>query len=288
MKPVFGIDLTTNKKNDCISGEEFLSVKTSPALTQSYTSATQKTSDTIQQTKLPLALRIVYYICGFWTIATFAGLVRSLAGSAISIPQAYQNAPWIFWSCGICAVIWLGLMLAQFLKKRSVLNAEDNTRILSNLDSICNSIYTELGVPAYARDVDVLSFFYKVKNGTVKPCDRGVQFATYSNCTFKMFTDGELFYLANMDGKYAFSLSEIKALHLVKKAIMAHPWTKDISMFEEPYKQYKLTTNNFGSVRNRYYYILELERNGQAWGLYFPSYELPALQAMTGKAVKEK
>ena len=47
-------------------------------------------------------------------------------------------------------------------------------------------------------------------------------------------------------------------------------------------KAYKLTVNNLGWVITRKYYILTVEHAGQEWGIYFPCYELSAIESLTG------
>jgi hypothetical protein len=37
-----------------------------------------------------------------------------------------------------------------------------------------------------------------------------------------------------------------------------------------------------GFVFCKEYHVLELEQNGEEWGIWFPPYELPAMEALTG------
>jgi len=64
MKPFLGIDLTTDKKNEQFNGTEFLVMKPSSAMAQSFEQSSKKAEETIERTKLHLPLRITQLICG--------------------------------------------------------------------------------------------------------------------------------------------------------------------------------------------------------------------------------
>lgn len=53
------------------------------------------------------------------------------------------------------------------------------------------------------------------------------------------------------------------------------------------YKAYKLSEGDNGLIYCKPYYILELDRAGERWGIYFPCYELPAFERATGLTAEE-
>lgn len=283
MKPVFGIDLTENKKNTQIDGQVFRVQAPSPALMQALENSTKKSQATVKRSQLPLALRIVQYTSGLLAACTLMGVGRA----DVTFEQAYENAPWVFWMGGICFAIWLVLWILGKVKSKSVLSTEESSQTFSHLESVANSIYTELGVPAEAKEVDVLSFFYKMKNGKMKLCERGMQVAPYFLANYKLFADNQTLYFVNLDGKYAFPKSEMKGIRRVKKHIRVMGWNKDTQPNEGIYKQYKLTTDQYGCVHSKTYGILKLEHNGQGYELYIPCYELPRIEKLTGLTAME-
>ena len=107
MKPFLGIDLTADKKNEQINGSEFLVQKTSAPLADSLETSTEKAEATIERSKLPLPIRIIGGICGIAALLVAAGIVKA----GVSLTVGYQNAPWLYWAAGICAVVWLSLWL---------------------------------------------------------------------------------------------------------------------------------------------------------------------------------
>ena len=162
-----------------------------------------------------------------------------------------------------------------------VLSADENAQVFSHWENTTDAVFAELSVPTDAKEVDVLSFFYKMNDGNIKVCEKGMQVTQYFNPIFKIFSDSEYLYLANLEGKYAFPLSSVMGIRTVKKHIRIAGWNKDIPYNKGIYKQYKLTIDNYGCIHCKSYHILELNHNGEIWGIYFPSYELPVIEEIT-------
>ncbi len=282
MKPFLGIDLTADKKNEQLNGAVFLISEPSSALAQTLKTSLERANGTIEQSKLPLPLRIVQWICGIVGALIALGILKSLGNEGVSLEKAYQNASWLFWVAGPCLLIWLILKILSMRKEKTVLEKDENTHVFSNLDGVCDAIYTELLVPHDAKEVDLLSFYYKTKGSELKVCEKAMQITPYFNPVFKVFADSEKLYLANLEGKYAFPLSSVRSIRTVKKHIRVPDWNKKEAYNKGLYKQYKLTTDNYNCIHCKSYHILEIDRNGELWGIYFPCYELPVFESITG------
>ena len=161
MKPFLGIDLTTDKKNEQFNGTEFLVMKPSSAMAQSFEQPSKKAEETIERSKLPLPLRITQLICGGLGAISAVGIIRGLG--TVSLNQAYKNAPWVFWFGGVCLFIWGILKIISTLKEKAVLGTEESSHTLTNLEKTCAAVYSEMSVPTDAKEVDILSFLYKEK-----------------------------------------------------------------------------------------------------------------------------
>ena len=94
MKPFLGIDLTTNKKNDQLNGNDFLAAKPSLALSQALEQSHKNVDETVAQAKLPKIFRIVQFLCGITAALLFSGILKA----DVSLAQGYRNAPWIYWT----------------------------------------------------------------------------------------------------------------------------------------------------------------------------------------------
>lgn len=275
MKPFLGIDLTTDKNNEQFNGTEFLVQAPSVALVNALESSCEKAEKTIETAKLPLLFRIMQFICGIAALLIVCGILKA----DISLAEGYHNAPWLYWIAGICAAVWLVLWLWSKQKEKTVLEAEESEQAFSHLEGTASAIYKVLSVPDNAKDIDVLSFFYKMKNGEIVPVEKS--FFTHINPEFKIFSDEENLYLANLEGKYAFPLSSIVKIHTIKKHIRISGWNKEEKFNKGIYKQYKLSEDNYGSIHCKQYHILEINYQGASCGIYFPCYELPVFEECT-------
>ena len=105
MKPFLGIDLTTNKKNEQMNGDEFLIQTPSVALTQSFERSLESSEETIEKSKLPLPVRIMQWICAMLAALIACAVLKSLGSEdGVTLAEAYQNAGWLFWLVGGCLV----------------------------------------------------------------------------------------------------------------------------------------------------------------------------------------
>lgn len=269
MKPFLGIDLTINKKNEQINGQEFLIQIPSSNLSDFLENSKDKAEKKIEKAQLPFGFRAIKFICGIFALITITGILRT----DVSFAEGYQNAPGLYWTSGICAVVWVVLWIFARRKASTILETDESVQIFSHLEKVSDDIYRDLEVPVEAKDVDLLMFFYKEKNGDIKVCEKGMQIAQYLNPEFKVFTDNEYLYFANLEGKYAFPLSAIVNIHTVKKHIRIAGWNKDEKYNKGIYKQYKLTIDNYDCIHCKTYHILEIEHSGDVWGVFIPCYE---------------
>lgn len=283
MKPFLGTDLTDRNNEPPANGAEFLVAAPSAAMAQALESSAEKADRTVTKSQLPLPLRICQWVTGGVAAIFALGILKGLTGSdGVSIPQAYQNAPWLFWVLGVCLIAWAALKLIGRQKAKTVLESDEGSHALSHLEATCASVYTELAVPADAKDVDILTFYYKVKDGNVKACEKPMQLYSHQNPSFKVFADGENLYLANLEGKFCFPLSSLQAIRRQDTKVRTSGWNKAAAPTEDIYKRYKMSVDQFGCVHSKPHYILELLHGGKVWGIYFPCYELAIFESLTG------
>lgn len=269
MKPFLGIDLSLDKDNEQMNGQQFVVQRTSATLSRCLEVSFNEAEERFEKSQLPLIFRIVQSICGIASLLFFLGILRA----DCTIKEAYHNAPWVFWALGICGIVWMILSILGHFKSKEVLETDESSQIFRNLDTVTEHIFVELGVPANAKDVDLLMFFYKMKDGNVKVCEKGMQIAPYFNPQFRVYADKEYLYFANVEGKYAFHISSIVNIHTVNKHIRIREWNKEEEYNQGIYKQYKLTADQYDCIHCKTYHILEVEHNGESWGIYVPCYE---------------
>lgn len=281
MKPFLGIDITKDKNNAELNGQEFVTKKVSAIHADMRDQAVEDIEKQEDSAKLPKVFRTLNMCCMFVGLVSLSGIIRALGGEKnITIAQAYQNAPAIFWICGICLAAWGILTVWGRKKQNSVAESSETKQAASRADYFINTSYTELGVPEHAENFDVLLFRYAEKKGQIVPRSLGP--VTFIACDSKIFTENGNLCLADADQRYEFPMSGLRRIVTVKKDAAVPAWNKEIPTNKAPYKQYKLRIDSYGFIHFKPYYILELEHNGETWGIYFPSYELPTIEKLTG------
>lgn len=280
MKPLVSIDLTNDKDNLIMNGTQFIVATPSDMLQQRLEKSIDEADEVVEQAKLPLVLTILQAICGVVGISIVAGMTRNF--DEVSLKEMYQKAPWLVWVGAVCIVAWAVIHFLGKGKAKAVLDTDESESTFSKLASVKEAIFTELSVPASAKEVDVLSFFYKVKSEEIKVCRNTLQTAQYFNSVYKIYTDDESFYMANLEAKHAFPLSSLRGIQTVNKRVVADEWNKEERYNKGIYKQYRISTTKQGDITYKGYHILELELNGEIHGIYFPAYELPVFEEVTG------
>ena len=283
MKPLFAIDITNDKKNEVVNGNEFITKTASLQNTDSLEENQEELTQSIKKSQLPLWLRIVKFICGIYALLVASAIVRGLD---IGFAQMYKNAPALIISAPICGLIWLVLFICSKIKSKKVLAEENVEQQIADIDEDIDAIHEELGVPSDATDVDILMFKYKLKDEEIRPQSIGLQVAPFINFEVKAYTDGKYLHLADTESVYSFDLSELKSINTINKKILVQNWNKDEHPKKGEYKQYKLAMNDMGDIFVKPYHILEGEHNGEAYGIYFPCYELTTFERLTGLRAK--
>lgn len=229
MKPFLGIDITTNRKNERLNGNEFLILKPSEILSQTLAKTTEQKDVIIQKSKMPLLLRIIKSICLFLAFICVSALLRA----RVSLAEAYHNAPWVFWLLPICVILFVLLTICEKVKSHQVLDTDENQHALATHDRVMKDILAELAVPDNAKNVDVLSCYYTERNGKIKAIEKGLQVHQFSNLIFKAYRDNENLYLTNCNGKYAFPLSSLSSIRTVKSIQLLRNGIKRSLMIRE-------------------------------------------------------
>lgn len=283
MKPFIGIDITENKKNTELNGKEFVVQETSKALYEAYDKATDEIGDFSKKASMPLWYRIIHKIIGVGALIVSTSLVKIVLNNdgIETLIKVVKEMPW-FVLIGVSCWIVFGCMTLIARKKiKEIAESDEFNHSQSKAETLSNSIYAELGVPPQAPFVDILSFQYKIKDGEIKPKGKGAKTVPFINIAFRIHSDSENLYLTEMENKYAFSFSEIKGIKMIKERGFIQAWNKDVAFNKGEYKQYKITKNDYGYYFKQYC-ILELDHNGEIWQIFFPDYELPVFEQLTG------
>jgi hypothetical protein len=286
MKPFYGIDRTTLKKNTFHEGDCFIAATVSDMTRQSYVRALQSAAKKLEATKLNPILRGLKTVCSWITLIVFIGTIRALGN--VTIAEAFENAPFIFWLMGGCGVVWLVLTILTNRKAKTVMAAEDFNMSTRRLESEIDRVFRELQVPDDAKEVDVVQLTYRWKNGTVKISTTGSETTPYTNVSLRVFRREDVLCLADLENRYELPISAMRRLKMVKKPLVIQGWNKEERLNDPFYKPYKLTMDNYERVHTKSYGLLELNHDGVDWALWLPPYELNYISALTGLPITEE
>lgn len=280
MKPIFGIDVTHDKRNEVMNGGEFVTKTVSKQTADEYDSKQESLEQTIEMSKLPLVVRIAEYLLGAYAGIVLLATLKALPN--VGLEQALKNAPVLIGSGVVSGVIWGILRLVSKQKQSKVMKAEDAEGQINEINRDAAEIHKELEVPANAMSVDILAFRYKDKGDKIAPHTVGLQTTPFVNFEVKLYATDEAVHLADLESVYSFKKSELKAITTVNKRISVPSWNKDCDPRKGEFKVHKMTVSNTEDVFFKPYHILEIEREGQTYGIYFPCYELAAFEVLTG------
>ena len=254
---------------------EFLTQEAPQSLADSYERAAGQLIDLAGKHSLPTLFVIIEYVSLLIAGMIIIGLLRS----DVSFAEGYGNAPYLYWICGIAAVIFLVLRGMQWTKERKFANSEGANAAANRVDAADRSINDYLNVPADAENVDVLVFPYSMSGGVMTQEDQ----AEYSEV--KIFTRDDNLCVLFGFGLYSFPLAETDGIKLLRQGLAMDDstWNKDDSETDEIYKKAGVVQNQGLS----FYCALDIERGGETCRLCFPAYELDAFSALTGFAEPE-
>lgn len=286
MKPFYGIDRTTLKKNIFHEGDCFIAASVSDMTRQSYERALQSAAKELEATKLNPVLRGLKTVCSWITLFGFLSTIRALRN--VTMAEAFENAPFIFWLMGGCGVVWLVLTILTNRKAKNVMEGEGFGQSTRRLEGEIDRVFRELQVPEDAKQVDVVQLTYRWKNGTVKISTTGSETTPYTNVSLRVFRREDVLCLADLENRYELPISAMRRLKMVKKPLVIQGWNKEERLNDPFYKPYKLTMDNYERVHTKSYGLLELNHDGVDWALWLPPYELNYISALTGLPITEE
>ena len=274
MKSVFGFDITEDKHSEKTYSELFLTKTPSEGTSKELDERVESLETTTDNAKLPVALRIVMWVGLTFALLTLRALVEA------GFETAMRNAPLLVMGGIIAGIVSATLFIIGRIKEKHVLREEDASGKLEMLEVSAKRAFAELEVPESSIPTDILIFSFVVKDGVCKAKENGLSVTPYFNHEARAYLKDYNLCLADVGGVYSFPLESLKRISTVKKRIILPEWNKEEVFNKGIYKQYKISSNQYG-ISVKPYYILELEKDGEEYGIYFPSYELPTFESLT-------
>ena len=282
MKNVFGYPYSKTEDMPC-DGARFITNRVDAEFKKEIESVANTVAETGGKAELPKWLKIMKIICELGAALVLLALIKGARNSSVS--QMFANAPAIFIVGGVCAVLWAVLYFIEKHKFQKALDNGDIDEMIENMKELNIRSEEQLGIPHDYEPVDVLSFRYTEKDGKIKIKEE--LFYKHSNNEMKLFRNGDDLCLADIDTVYSFPISDIKKYTLRKKKANMDEWNKDVPFNKGKYKQYKITSNDYGTIFCKYYAMLISDVFGE-YELFFPEYELAQFKAIADAPVEKE
>lgn len=278
-KIIFGFNVTNNKKNEQ-SDDYALVTKRLDGWQQEELEKTREKSEYLQKkVTLPPLLLIIKTICLFAVIIIGSSIIGAvLKGNTFA--QAYNNAAFLFYILPITLVGWIVILGYEKKRQKEVMNSAEPEQIEKQVEKIIKDSADELNIPEEAFEMDFLAFRYKIKKDEIKVVSTSM--FTFVNIIMSVFVQNQKLCLANLEQLVEISLSDFVSIERVNKNALVPVWNKEVPPTKEPYKKYKIKTNQYQTIYVKPYYIIEFNIDGQIYDLYVPVYEISKFLQLTG------
>lgn len=272
MKPFYCTDLTLDKNNKEQNGKEFITA----TLPQDVLDDFNKKSDEHFKKFKKLHMFLPILIKG---LCLYAGLMLSvpllIRGFRVGFGEMLAQNSLLFIIGISCLLIAAITYLIEIKIKKSVLNGKTEEEFEAEDDKYLQDVYNALGVPSYATETEIFSFTYKESDGVTPQDD-------FFNDSFVAYEDGDSLHFSDSLSVYSFKKNDLVGIRRVNQIVPIAWWHKDGEPTDEKYAKYITPSKKHIHGTIDRYYILEVIHNGETFGIYFPSYELPTFEKLTG------
>ena len=281
MKPIFCTDITVNKNNTEINGTEFISRSISEEKRAEMDARANELQRLISQARLPGWMVTLRSIAGFASLIMAMNLMNVVLDKGLHALFA-QDQIMGTTICLSAVAVWFYLSRLGRMKVQSMENDPQIKTKNNELEIEIALMMYEMGVPTNAKSMDILVFNYKTKDGEIIPTAPIMMPSIFMNFECKAYSDGDTIYLADSDSVYAFNKSDIKMLRKVDSKATVYSWNKQDNPTDPKYAACGVSLNKMGMATSDCYYIVEIEKHGETFGLYVPGYEAEILREVFG------
>lgn len=281
IKPVFGTDITTDWRNDWSNSDEFIARKVRPETELLLENANKASISIEKKSVLPWYALVLKFLMGAAALFGLFGFIDIGLDNGFG-EFSQKNLPWLLLFIAGGA-LWLALFIYGRLRGKKVSASNEAAEADAEEKRAFSAAREELGVPDDAEAVDIFLLSYKHKNGKLKI--DGDPF--WLNGEVYAYRDGDALMLWGGEKVWAFPIENMNGIKTVRAFKTALCWNKKEKHKEGRFAQYKLVPNNYG-LRMKFYHILELEHGGERYGLYFPCWEKPVFERLTGLNASEE
>ena len=283
MRELFGVDITTSRKNEFADGVSYEAKKVSQELEARIESHNETAEELDDRASLPPALGIIRWLCGFYAACVAIAFIKNVG--ELGAKQVFNNAPWMFITGAIAGLVFLGLWIYGRTRKRGAEESCEYGSAVEDLAGIEAECRRELGIPDDAGKIDALLYRYKVKNGEIKIPEQ--IYGHFIRGDVYVFDEDGCFCLSDGQSRFDIPKRDIEGIDVIKKRFYMSGWAKEQNINEEPYKQFVYpNTDNLGRVWLREICVMRFRLQGDEFNFRFPGYELDTVERMSGASAE--
>ncbi len=284
MKHLFSVDRTEDRTHDEFDSTPYVAARVSDEVREKLNAAFSEEvvnptpAETEESTAAKRKIRESWWLCvgcAAGAIATYfaleeLGLMESASASLI-LPIALLGASMVF------------NVRARKLERARLSAARPDTSTdikaaVERFEAASREAARELGIPDDAKALDVLPFYYRMKNGT--PARLGKR-NRYENLGVSAYRMGERLCLATAQERLEIPISDIQGYRLYDREYTVDMWLKEQASDSEAYAKYNIRKSGFLGRRARTLCGVSIRHeSGEEYELLVPAYDLPILQAL--------
>ena len=273
MKNLFAIDIDKSQAEF----DHFVIRSVDQDLSKKQEETVDKLEEHEKKSALPTWLRIVKYLCFYFFLIVIGSMIK--VGK-----EAFLNAPVLCVLGMLGGVIGIALWTVEKKKVKNTVKSDDFKNDVESYSEFTEECFSELGVPNDAKQADIFTKPYKMKNGKEK---RASGWFEYVNQEVHLFLEGNMLCIADVNNVIGIPIEDMTGIYTINKRVSFLGWNKEEAFNKTPYKQYKMTSNQYGVIFIKTHYSLRFSSFGEEYEILFPAHELDTFTNLTGVEVKE-
>lgn len=273
MKNVFGIDISDPFGQRVFNGDCFRTKRLSDELSGKVHDATELAKTEADE---PPANPVMLAFCFGTGLVGAAGLL----GAMNALEHEHIGNPLVLFLVAVVMFVACGVIYRFMRKDINSRKSSDTANEYRDMrDRALFLAHSELGIPAGAPRVDILTQMYLVeKNGKIKPSSASG--TTHINAAHYIYTYNSNLCIATNYTVFEIPLSSLRSARLEKKKATFPYWTKTERWGSKTYKKYKI-----GFSEGKYYakyYSVQIEDEKGEFELLIPNYDFETFSSVTG------
>ena len=271
-KLLYGINTTTNKKNDICDNADFITDTIKVSLESDIKNCFKQGNDILNRhSKLVFFSMYIGGIALLSTIFTY--------GIYDTQTQNHPNTEGVLKTILFVAIVIFVPCLVIFIINIIILikkmKSDAIVAINAKIEELYNLAAQQLDISSSAIKMDIINTKY-VLIGTKRVIKK------YDNVDSILWRDNDTIKISNLHYIVSISLESISSVEKVKKKIKFIQWHKEMQPRKGKFKKFKISTKNDISFIIKYIYIITIEKNGIDYELIIPNYEIDSFKNLTG------